>query len=194
MTGIRAFLAAAALPAALLASCGPATASPGRGGARPALSPISASFIDASTGWLLAGPATCPRGTCAGLRLRKTTDGGRHWSRVPAPPTVASARFSRPPAGSVGHVALASTSDGWAYGPGLWSTHDGGRTWRRVPTRGESVQSLVTAGGRVLASFSRCGPASRQTARASACTLRRPGTMTGSRSPAPPAAATATAW
>ena len=55
-------------------------------------------------------------------------------------------------------MALASASDGWAYGPGLWSTHDGGRTWRRVPTHGESVQSLVTAGGRVLASFSRCGP------------------------------------
>ncbi len=162
MTGIRAFLTTAGLPgalAALLASCAPAAAGPARGAARPALSPISASFIDASAGWLLAVPATCPRGNCPALRLRKTTDGGRHWSRVPAPPTVASVRFTRPPAGSVSQVAFASSSDGWAYGPGLWSTHDGGRTWHRVPTYGQAVQSLVTVGGRVLASFSRCGPA-----------------------------------
>ena len=161
MTGIRTFLTGAALAAALalLAACAPATATLARGTARPALSPISASFIDASAGWLLAVPATCPRGNCPALRLRRTSDGGRHWSRVPAPPTVASVRFSRPPAASVGHVAFADALDGWAYGPGLWSTHDGGRAWHRVPTRGESVQSLVTAGGWVLASFSRCGPA-----------------------------------
>ena len=162
MTGIRTFLTTAALPgalAALLASCTPATVHPAHRAAWPALSPISASFIDASAGWLLAVPATCRRGTCPALRLRRTADGGRHWSSVPAPPTVASVRFTRPPAGSVSQVALASASDGWAYGPGLWATHDGGRTWRRVPTHGEAVQSLVTAAGRVLASFSRCGPA-----------------------------------
>jgi photosystem II stability/assembly factor-like uncharacterized protein len=162
MTGIRTFLTAAALPAALaglLAACTPAAAGPPLGAARPPLSPISASFVDASTGWLLAVPATCQRGNCPALQLRQTADGGRHWSRVPAPPTVASVRFSRPPPGSVAHVAFAGASDGWAYGPGLWSTHDGGRTWHRVPTHGESVQSLVTADGRVLASFSRCGPA-----------------------------------
>ncbi len=131
--------------------------------ARPVLSPISASFVSASMGWLLAVPPCAAHG-CRSLRMRKTTDGGRHWFAVPAPPsrlsTWPSAIFGGSPpegsAGSVNSVIFASGTDGWAYGPGLWATHDGGARWHQVSTGGTSVTGMAAGNGRVIAIFVRC--------------------------------------
>jgi hypothetical protein len=96
--------------------------------------------------------------------MRKTTDGGRRWLAVNAPPARLSSwppgidDAPTGPPGAVSSVTFANRSDGWAYGPGLWSTHDGGATWRRVSTHGLPVTSLATAGGRAIAVFSRCRP------------------------------------
>lgn len=90
--------------------------------------------------------------------MRNTTDRGRHWSAVPAPP----ARYEFQPGhgtrSSVSQIRFADAADGWAFGPGLWATHDGGVSWHRVSTHGQPVQSLETAGGWVLAVLSRCAP------------------------------------
>jgi hypothetical protein len=118
---------------------------------------VSASFVTASTGWLL-GLQQCHQPGCSWLRLRKTTDGGRRWSAVPAPPAPYESQGSTVPGDSVSGVRFANSSDGWAFGPGLWATHDGGMTWHQVSTHGEYVQSLETAGGRALAAFSHCAP------------------------------------
>lgn len=179
MTGIRTCLAAALLAATLATGCGPAAqplgaatpaadsppsatppASPavGPAGRQPAISPVSASFIDADTGWLLALHPGCQPRDCSWLRMRKTTDGGRHWFAVPAPPARFEYQGRNIPASSVSQVLFGNSSDGWAFGPGLWATHNGGRTWQRLSTHGQYVQQLATAGGRVLAMFTRCNP------------------------------------
>ena len=120
------------------------------------MSPLSASFISASTGWLLAGE-NCLHG-CA-LTMRKTVDGGERWSAVPAPPAPAGVLDWLPgstvPASAVVKVDFANRSDGWAYEPGLWWTHDGGRHWEQVNTHGWMVLSLASGGGRVIAAFGR---------------------------------------
>ena len=145
---------------AILPAC---TSSASPSAAPSALSPISASFISGSTGWLLAVPP-CAANGCRSLRMRKTTDGGRRWFAVPAPPARASSWPSvifgeSPPVGppgSVNSVIFADAADGWAYGPGLWATHDGGVRWHRVHTHGRSVTSMATGNGRVIAVFARC--------------------------------------
>jgi photosystem II stability/assembly factor-like uncharacterized protein len=126
----------------------------------PVIGPISATFISASTGWLLA-VAPCRTLYCTSLRMRKTTDGGRHWFAVRPPPVRMSnwppGLDGKPwgPSGSVDSVVFATASDGWAYGPGLWATTDGGASWHWVRTHGMSVISLATARHRAVAVFSR---------------------------------------
>jgi photosystem II stability/assembly factor-like uncharacterized protein/predicted small secreted protein len=122
---------------------------PGADSARPVLSPISVSFISASTGWLLALPPCAARG-CQALRLRKTTDGGRHWFAVPAPPAPAWNDSGRP-ADAVSGILFADAEDGWAFGPGLWATHDGGQTWHQVRLHAGPVFGLAAGHGRVIA-------------------------------------------
>jgi hypothetical protein len=152
--------AVVALTALGLAGCGTA------GGYSPAaltaatstspVSPFSASFISASTGWLLGRQNCAP--VCR-LVMRKTVDGGRHWVAVPAPPAPAAGApigtVPGSPASAVSKVVFANSSDGWAFGPGLWATHDGGRRWHRVNTRGWTLASLAAGGGRVVAAFGR---------------------------------------
>jgi len=145
-----------------LAAC-TASASVPSTAAQPAVSPISVSFISASTGWMLAVPPCAAHG-CRSLRIRKTTDAGRHWFAVQAPPARASSWPSvifgesppEGPPGSVNSVIFANTADGWAYGPGLWATRDGGVRWHRVQTRGTSVTGMATGNGRIIAVFARC--------------------------------------
>jgi hypothetical protein len=126
-------------PAAGGQSEGPASAAPTR------FDPIAASFVAASTGWLLGDPdwapgaAACQR--CAGLLY--TSDGGRTWRALPAPPAPLGAGDS--PAGAVTGIAFANAKDGFLYGPALLSSHDGGRSWVRV--RLPPVQELVLGRG-----------------------------------------------
>src|SRR6266446_724957 len=107
----------------------------------------SVSFGSASDGWLLAQPQ-CDRAHC-GLQLLTSTDGGRHWHAVPAPPLRI---------GTIAAVTFANARDGWLYGAKvMWATHNGGARWHRVPLPpGGRLQSLTPGAGRILASIGRC--------------------------------------
>ncbi len=122
-------------------------------GALPAdFGPISATFVSTDEGWALGGTA-CGAERCA--VVAHTLDGGRTWTRRPAPPTTVNASLTLA-AGALGVSGLrfADPRDGWAFGPELWATHDGGATWRRVSIAGDHVLRallLEAAGGRVQA-------------------------------------------
>lgn len=120
---------------------------------RPAIGPLSVTFVTPSRGWLLG--VTLP--PCAGpggsrLAVRVTTDGGRHWSPRPAPP----APWGTPGTGSsagVSQILFVTRQDGWAFGPALWATHDGGERWQQISTHGAQVDSLAATAGHVIAAF-----------------------------------------
>jgi len=114
--------------------------------------PTSATFVSASTGWLL-GVTLCGTRDCP-LELLKTTDGGRAWFPVKPPPTSALSALPRPD--SVSKVVFANARDGWAFDPGLWATHDGGATWSQVDTRGTEVTSLAASDGHAVAVLQPC--------------------------------------
>jgi photosystem II stability/assembly factor-like uncharacterized protein len=120
----------------------------------PLVGPTSATFVSASTGWLL-GVKLCSGRDCP-LEMLTTTDGGRHWFPATPPPT--SALSARPRPDSVSRVVFANARDGWAFDPGLWATHDGGASWRQVDTRGREVTSLASSDGHAVAVLSPCGP------------------------------------
>ena len=107
--------------------------------------PNSVTFVSLQTGWVLGG-APCQTGTC--LALLRTSDAGRTWSAVQAPPTAfAPATSPVGPYTGVSEVRFADPRDGWAYGPDLWSTHNGGSTWTKAVLG--SVWSLEAASGLV---------------------------------------------
>src|ERR1700722_1015514 len=154
--------------AGLAVSSRPATSetalAPGQPSCDPRLiGPVGASFVSASDGYLLGITLSdCAASTAAKIVLRKTTDGGLHWTALPAPPApwggVAPDGTGSIPADGVTSVLFADARDGWVYGPGLWATHDGGATWHRVSTGGRAAQSMAAADGRVIASLESCDP------------------------------------
>lgn len=86
------------------------------------------SFVSTRLGW-----AVSPG------RLRQTTDGGRTWTRLPAPPQRADrVRFATE---RIGYA--------WALGQQLYLTGDGGQTWQ--PTRLGLVRQVEAAAGYVWA-------------------------------------------
>jgi hypothetical protein len=128
------------------------------------IGPVAASFVSAAHGFLLGITLSdCAAHAASKIAVRKTTDGGRHWTSLPAPPApwggVAPDGTGRIPADGVTFVLFADDRDGWAYGPGLWATHDGGATWQRVDLAGHAVQMMAASGGQVLASLESCDPA-----------------------------------
>src|SRR5260370_10928642 len=130
--------------------------SPTRGG--HVLTVLSASFVSASAGWLLATPCAAQVATCRTVLLRETVDGGLTWLAVPGPDAPPADIYQgSPPANAVGAILFTSAGDGWAFGPALWQTRDGGITWRKMNVPGAPVQALAVAGGRVLAVTGRCG-------------------------------------
>jgi hypothetical protein len=130
--------------------------SPGRGGRT--LTVLSASFVSASAGWLLATLCADQVATCRTVLMRKTVDGGRTWFAVPAPDAPPADTYQgSPPANTVGAIVFTSAGEGWAFGPALWQTHNGGATWRKMSGPGGPVQDLAAAADRVLAVTGRCG-------------------------------------
>lgn len=122
---------------------GLALASAGRGTSVPhGFRPSSVTFV-ADRGRFLGavlGQAPCGGRTCTAMA--GTTNYGRRWSRIGAPPAGPS---------SVSQVRFANSRTGWAYGPALWATHSGGRHWRRISDVAGRVVDLSTVGGHVLA-------------------------------------------
>ncbi len=152
-----------ATPSATPAAPAPSALPP----APPNFAATSVTFVGADTGYIIgqAGtPGHCgPPSPDICTSMAGTTDGGRTWHGVTPPVTG-------PPRGSTGvsQVRFYDTSDGWAFGPGLWATHDGGRHWNQVSTGGLRVLTLETAGQRVFAVWARCTGAGR--AWAAGCT------------------------
>ncbi len=128
---------------------------PARGG--QALSVLSASFVSASAGWLLATPCASLVRACRTTLIRKTADGGSTWTPVPAPGAPPGGLFlGSLPADAVSAIRFTSARAGWVFGPALWQTRDGGASWRKLNVPGGPVQDLAVAGGRVLLVTGRC--------------------------------------
>jgi hypothetical protein len=123
---------------------------------RRGLSVLSASFVSASTGWLLATPCAVQVGTCHTVVMRTTVDGGRTWVALPAPAASPADRYrGSQPANAVGAILFTRGGDGWAFGPALWQTRDGGLHWHKLSSPG-TVFDLRVTGGQVLLLAGRC--------------------------------------
>ncbi|HEY2280641.1 MAG TPA: hypothetical protein VGI00_19965 [Streptosporangiaceae bacterium] len=112
----------------------------------------SVTFVGVNTGWVI-GQAGVP-GHCATVyctSVARTNDAGQTWSGGHAPMTGA-------PSGAtgVGQIRFLNTTNGWTFGPELFSTHDGGGTWTQVNTGGLRVTDLETVGDRAFAIFGSC--------------------------------------
>lgn len=95
---------------------------------------------------------TCGLTQCSG-RLLETTDGGKHWTQLPALPTLLGNGITS--SGTVSGLLFANPRDGWLYGPALWATTDGGHHWRRVPGLGH-VEQIAVSGHTVWALVGTC--------------------------------------
>jgi photosystem II stability/assembly factor-like uncharacterized protein len=115
---------ASATPPSSSATAQPTTAEPTGAGSRilPSGSTVDdLTFVSPTHGWLLAA-TPCPKGTCAAIV--HTTDGGRTWTKMPAPP-------SDVPASGAG-LRFANDQIGYLYSaapPTFYLTRDGGSTW-----------------------------------------------------------------
>lgn len=127
------------------------------GGPVPAgFSPASVTAVSTSTFWVL-GTAPCRVAPCTSLV--RTSDGGAHFVGLPAPhaPLAHQEYPGAAPAGAVSELRFADGTDGWAFGPALYSTHDGGAHWHEVSVPGE-VLDLAAAAGQVWALGGACQP------------------------------------
>ena len=99
---------------------------------------VDSTWISPLIGWVLGeGKAGCP--SC--VVIKRTDDGGRRWSSVPAP----RAGLSQGCKGSgacIARIQFVNRRDGYLYGPALFTTTDGGRTWRRWA--GKQTEALAT--------------------------------------------------
>jgi hypothetical protein len=104
-------------------------------------SAASITFVSPKDGFVL-GSAPCATAQCT--VILRTTDTGKTWHRIGAPP----AQVTQPGGGplDISELRFATDKDGWAFGPGLWSTHDGGDHWTRVAHNGD-VRDLEASAG-----------------------------------------------
>ena len=141
----------AALPAVLVAlGAGSAAAQPASGNPPPpkGFEASSVSFVSAQAGFVL-GTRRCSELPCKAL-LRKTVNGGKTWTSVPAPAVSLVPPFNGPPLSDVSTVRFENASDGWLFNPGLWATTDGGAQWHQVALPGEVV-AVAASDGMVFA-------------------------------------------
>lgn len=143
-------LALAGLPALLLGlGASSAAALPASGNPPPpkGFEADSASFVSARSGFVL-GARGCSRLPCQ-ARLKKTVNGGRTWTSVPAPAVSLVPTYTTSPASSVSSVRFENASDGWLFGPALWATTDAGTKWHRISLPGQVI-ALAAADGEVF--------------------------------------------
>jgi photosystem II stability/assembly factor-like uncharacterized protein len=119
--------------------------------------PDSVTFVSGQVGAVLGqarvgSKATprCWRVPC--VAIAGTSSYGQSWYAMDAPP-------AGPPSGASGvsQVRFLNASDGWAFGPQLFSTHDGGITWTRVNGLPGRVIDLSTVSGTAYAVVAACG-------------------------------------
>lgn len=127
-------------------------------------------FADAETGWLIGqDTSSCAMAGCGEYTLYRTSDGGRTWETLQAPPGPGEARwwdprfhlgFLQPPHAADRMTVWIGISPGaGAAVGGVLITRDGGASWRRVkgddPTWSVSaVAPLPTGNGWVIATGS----------------------------------------
>lgn len=131
--------------------------------------PAAASFIDASTGWVL-GAVGCQ--SCAAVW--RTTNQGHSWAALGSPGVQLG--YAHSSAGKVDDVYFANDRDGYLFGPGLETTRDGGTTWERKAL--PKVLSLTGSAGWVYALV-------HPQAQPEELLATRPGAQTWSRLPLP---------
>ena len=139
--------ALARFPAMLVAlGVGSASAQPASGNPPPpkGFEADSASFVSAQTGFVL-GTRRCSELPCKAL-LRKTANGDKTWTSVPAPAVSLVPPFNGPPLSDVSTVRFENSSDGWLFNPGLWATTDGGGQWHRVSMPGQVIAVAASDG------------------------------------------------
>jgi photosystem II stability/assembly factor-like uncharacterized protein len=146
-----------------VSSVGP---SPGSGLA--GVSVLDLTWVSDERGWALTA-VPCRPGLCP--RVAATTDGGRTWRALPAPPgLIQSGTTDCTHLACVSQVRFATATVGYLFGPALFQTSDGGRTWRRVPS--SPVEALEPAAGtviRVVYDYTGCpGPCTRTVQEAAA--------------------------
>ncbi|GHG01467.1 MULTISPECIES: WD40/YVTN/BNR-like repeat-containing protein [Amycolatopsis] len=128
----------------LAAFAAPATAEPV---IPPGFQPASTSWTGPDTGYVL-GYSPCAKAWCP--TLLGTTDAGRHWRRLGAPPVALPDNHN--------HVALRFFGDRVAYvsdGVRVRTTRDGGATWQPIVLAGAQepyyLSKIAETGGRVYA-------------------------------------------
>jgi hypothetical protein len=113
--------------------------------------PVSFTAISPSDFWLL-GAVPCANPVCASIL--RTTDGGRHFVTVAAPPVALSTGGAA--SGAIDTLRFATTLDGYAFdaqsfrsaddtSSPIWETTDGGSHWRQTDLR--HVLAFATGGG-----------------------------------------------
>lgn len=139
-----------ALPMLLALGAGSASAQPASGNPRPpkGFEADSVSFVSAQAGFVL-GARHCSEMPCQAV-LEKTVNGGKTWTSVPAPAVSLVAPFTGSPRSAVSTIRFENASDGWLFGPGLWTTTDGGRQWHQMSLPGEVI-ALAASDGVVFA-------------------------------------------
>jgi hypothetical protein len=117
--------------------------------------PTSVTMISGSVGAVIGQAGT--QGHCGPpvaadcTSLAGTSDYGTSWYGVSAPVTGA------PDGGAgVSQLRFLNLSDGWAFGPALYTTADGGRRWTAEQTFGLRVTALEAAGDRAFAIMASC--------------------------------------
>ncbi len=141
-------VALAALPALFLALGAGSVSASGNPPPPKGFEADSASFVSAQTGFVL-GARRCSELPCKAL-LRKTVNGGKTWTSVPAPAVSLVPPFTGAPLSAVSTVRFSTASDGWLFNPGLWATTDGGQHWHRISLPGEVI-AVAASDGTVFA-------------------------------------------
>jgi photosystem II stability/assembly factor-like uncharacterized protein len=102
--------------------------------------PGSVTAVSGQEFWVL-GTAPCRSGRCTAVVY--SSDGGRSFARISAPPLPVDAGQA------LGEMYFADRLDGFAFAPSharsFWTTHNGGTRWHRVALRG--VLAFATGGG-----------------------------------------------
>lgn len=149
----------------LIGAAGPAAASPApaqqaHSSATPfprvGFQPAASSFVSPTWGVVLGGaPSTA--GNFSRVRLAMTSDGGMHWSSMPAPAVWLASPSGQSWLPQVSKVLFADRSNGWLYGGNtVWATHNGGMSWRPVTLPG-TVRTMAAATTGVYAVVQRPG-------------------------------------
>lgn len=121
--------------------------------------PVSFTAVSADQYWLL-GTAPCSNPVCTSIV--GTTDGGAHFSGVPAPqvPLSGAGLTGQQDGNGIDTLRFADALDGYAFGTGgdqFWDTHDGGSTWAAPGfMSGRSLLAFGTGAGFAFALVGSC--------------------------------------